>query len=169
MTDLKIAADKLNFNFLAPKDKNSGCWLWVGCLDNNGYGRLSRCDRVLYAHRMSYLKYNGEIPQNMEVCHRCDVKRCCNPDHLFLGTHSDNIKDMYSKGKGNTGGYTLPAFEGSKNPNAKLKEEDIDRIKDLFDEGYRQKYIAEMFNITQGHVSSIINNKKWKSKWRYKE
>ena len=81
------------------KDKETGCWNWSGVLTKNGYGRTTHKDRPISAHRLSYLIFNGEIPAGMCVLHRCDNRRCVNPDHLFLGTHRDNMVDMKSKGR----------------------------------------------------------------------
>lgn len=104
-------------------NKTSGCWEWVGS-KRNGYGRIivgSRTDgtrRSMSAHRVSYeLKY-GEIPEGMEVCHKCDNPCCVNPDHLFLGTRQDNIDDRERKGRNVT-------FTGEEQPRSKLTKKAV--------------------------------------------
>ena len=84
-------------------DPNSGCWLWVGSTDSKGYGNLSVRGRVASAHRASYEEFRGSIPKGMCVLHRCDTPACINPEHLFLGTHQDNMGDMAEKGRAKTG------------------------------------------------------------------
>lgn len=77
----------------------SGCWLWTGSVNAAGYGRLSYRLKPVHAHRISWLIAHGEMPpDDVLVCHRCDVKSCVNPDHLFLGTYSDNLRDAIAKG-----------------------------------------------------------------------
>lgn len=78
----------------------SGCWLWTRHLAEGGYGSFGEGGKHHRAHRIAYEVYVGPIPEGMFVCHKCDTRSCCNPDHLFLGTQSDNIKDMYRKGRG---------------------------------------------------------------------
>lgn len=82
--------------------KSDGCWLWpvVGA---NGYGMFRRRG-VWGAHRIAWVYTHGDIPPGMHVCHRCDVPNCINPEHLFLGTHTDNMRDMLSKGRRKAGG-----------------------------------------------------------------
>jgi len=75
----------------------SGCWLWQASSRGNGYGAFKYKNKTIDAHRVSWILHYGEIPENMHVCHKCDIRRCVNPSHLFLGTHSDNMKDCYKK------------------------------------------------------------------------
>jgi hypothetical protein len=87
------------FNEKYIPEPNSGCFLWTGYYCKDGYGRIY--DRR--AHRLAYKVFVGEIPRGMCICHKCDVPCCVNPDHLFIGTNSDNSADMSKKGRhGNT-------------------------------------------------------------------
>jgi hypothetical protein len=76
----------------------SGCWEWQLYIRRNGYGQMKFEGKTVDAHRVSYRAHKGEIPDGMYVCHTCDVKRCCNPEHLFLGTQGENMHDYVSKG-----------------------------------------------------------------------
>ncbi len=78
----------------------SGCWIWIGS-HNGKYGTVNVAKKIKKAHRLSYSEAHGEIPEGHDVCHRCDVTFCVNPDHLFAGTRSENVRDMLSKGRDN--------------------------------------------------------------------
>jgi hypothetical protein len=85
-------------------DQTGECWLWLGSVKNSGYGMAytgMKAGRAIYrtAHRVAYELAHGVIPHGMQVMHTCDVKLCVNPDHLSLGTHADNMRDMASKGR----------------------------------------------------------------------
>lgn len=81
-------------------EPNSYCWLWLMCVNDAGYGMISDVDaKPRRVHRVSWRIFRGEIPKGMHVCHKCDVRSCCNPDHLFLGTDADNHRDRDAKGR----------------------------------------------------------------------
>lgn len=77
----------------------SGCMLWSGRKNKKGYGYYDKDGKAVFAHRYSYRTIVGEIPNGYFVCHKCDVPSCVNPEHLFVGTPSDNIRDCISKGR----------------------------------------------------------------------
>lgn len=82
------------------------CWPWIGYLDADGYGQIAeggRCSEPLATHRVAWEQVNGPIPDGMDICHSCDNPPCCNPAHLFPGTHDDNMADMKAKGRANGG------------------------------------------------------------------
>lgn len=81
--------------------KGEGCWAWIGYTNGPaGYGMLCVGGRLVLAHRYSYELHNGPIGDGLFVCHSCDNPICCRPDHLFLGTCAENVRDMVSKGRG---------------------------------------------------------------------
>jgi len=81
-----------------------GCWIWTGAKHPDGYGSIKYKNQPWKVHRLSYLVYKGEIAESL-VLHSCDNPSCINPEHLFLGTASDNMKDMVSKGRKKGGNY----------------------------------------------------------------
>lgn len=77
----------------------SDCWNWCGARNAFGYGRMTYKGRLQVAHRLSWIAFNGPIPEGLSVLHRCDNASCINPDHLWLGTYSDNLRDAWAKGR----------------------------------------------------------------------
>ena len=84
-------------------DMTDGCWLWKGAVAGNRYGQFTVVEpdryRKVMASRYSYELFVADIPPGLMVCHTCDTPRCVNPDHLFLGTNADNMRDMVKKGR----------------------------------------------------------------------
>lgn len=140
------------FQELVYPEPNTGCWLWGGNLHRQGYGRIFG----YYAHRLSYHIHNGEIPHGMHVLHRCDNPCCVNPDHLWLGTHADNMRDKFLKGR-------APSVHiySEDRWNAKLTIKDILSIKAKYLFGMLQKDIAAQYNVSRATICLIINNKTW--------
>jgi len=135
----------------------AGCWIWEGTL-KNGYGVLKQDRRPIYAHRLSWELAFGQIPDGMEICHRCDVKQCVNPAHLFLGTHRDNMLDAWSKGRTKQ----PPARSGIAHCMAKLSVDQVLAIRKRFVEGDKHKVIAMDFGITSVNVRHIGHGKTWR-------
>ena len=141
--------DRLEFYSMG--EPNSGCTLWMGCVDKNGYGRLTVNFEDCKAHRLAYQEHIGPIPRGMVVCHKCDTPGCINPHHLFLGTHADNIADRDAKGR------HVPTY-GELNSSAKLDPAKVKAIR-AFKGSQRQ--IAEMFGVCQQTISNIKRRKIW--------
>src|ERR1700761_773896 len=91
------------------KVDENGCWIWNGAVSGNGYGINTRAGKGKRMHREYYTHFKGPIPEGMHVCHRCDVPRCVNPDHLFLGTNADNMADKVAKGRQTRGAASKSA------------------------------------------------------------
>lgn len=101
-------------------EPNSGCWLWTGAVTKHGHGTFHVKRKTVSAHRLAFERSKGKIPDGLYVLHKCDVRCCVNPDHLWIGTQSDNLKDMASKGRSSL---------GEKNKRAKLTETDVRLIR----------------------------------------
>lgn len=159
---------------VSKSDESDGCWLWAGTMDNStGYGVIglprtgvpakSRRSKVVGAHRLSWEIHHGPIPAGLFVCHDCDrnypvgsilYRRCVRPDHLFLGTAGDNMRDMHAKGR---------SFGGNRHPQAKLTAAQVREIRRLRDEeGFGQSALAEAFGVSHKSIRNILTGKTWK-------
>jgi len=137
---------------------NTGCWDFTGSKDLKGYGKLWDGNTMRSAHRISFIEYKGSIPDGLFVLHKCDNPGCINPDHLFLGTHNENMEDMRKKGRS----CTEKRLCGSRNFNSKLSENDIPKIKKRLLNGESCKKIAESYSVDRTTISFIKNGTTWK-------
>lgn len=139
------------------KDGFDGCWIWQGSAARMGHGQIfnggfhkdTSPRKKLQVHRVTYELCFGAIPEGMCVCHKCDVPRCVNPAHLFLGTKFENSKDMQSKGRMKV---------GSALPQAKLHEDQVREIRGSSD---TYEALALRFGVSSSHISNIKNRKNW--------
>ena len=129
------------------------CWPWPGRRLPRGYGLLT-VRKNYYAHRLAYEFARGPIPVGLEVCHECDNPPCCNPKHLFLGTHKQNGEDMARKGRSTI---------GTRNPMAKLTNEQVAEIRALRLRGLTQQAIADTYGVRHETISKIVLGKRWRA------
>ncbi len=134
----------------------SGCWEWQGYRDPAGYGQI-RIDKKLHkTHRLAFGLTYGYSPE--VICHHCDNPSCCNPEHLFGGTHADNVADRQAKGRTRTGHIYGEACNF-----AKLSTDVVKQIRSRYADGsISQSQLAREYNVTQSAIWLIVHNKKWK-------
>ncbi len=140
--------DKLEFHSIP--EPNSGCILWMG---NHwqGYGTLRWKGKMRRATHLAWELKRGPVPAGKFLCHKCDVRFCINPDHLFLGTQKDNIADMIRKGRrGDTRGHV--------NGNATLARTQVTEIKESMEMG---KILAPRYGVSESQISRIKSGKRW--------
>lgn len=143
-------AERLTY-YSAPA--KNGCRLWLGSLNHSGYGQL-RCKSKQYlTHRLAWVIRHGKVPEGLCVLHRCDNRACTNPDHLFLGTHADNVADMVAKGRSR-----YRSAVGEKNGNSKLTAEAVSAIRADQRSG---RQIAAEYGCSQMLVSMVKRRRVW--------
>lgn len=138
------------FEMYVIPEPNSGCFLWEGTLDAYGYGALRVLGKTIKAHRLAYKLHHGHLSKDIAVLHRCDNRCCVNVEHLFLGTRSDNLKDMWNKGRG---------VRGSAHGGAKVTDADVLEMRRSTD---RVKTLAARYGLTPRTVRSILQRVTWK-------
>lgn len=137
------------------ENTETGCWEYQGEIVHNGYGRIWSDGRNVKVHRLSFLKFKGGIPDNLMVCHHCDVRNCWNPDHLFLGSAKDNSDDKVSKGR-------AVALRCEDAPSAKLSKEQVAQIRRLQAFGkVNARQIAVSFGVSPGAIHHVLNGSTW--------
>jgi hypothetical protein len=155
--------------FWSHVEKSDGCWLWTAGKTHNGYGYFKINGAGTRAHRTSYLIHYGECPANLCVCHKCDVRACVNPAHLFLGTSIENVADRVAKGRSSRGEthpmHANPAIvaRGSRHGGSKLTESIVLAAREMrFKNGETFPDIARRFGVSVPTIYSAIVGETWK-------
>lgn len=148
-------------------DPVSGCWNWTGARNDNGYGQVFDCIRgiAVLAHRASYETFVEAIPDvggyhGACVCHRCDNPACINPDHLFIGTQGDNVRDMAAKGRHPTSRKN-PTYAPAKHPMAKLTIDVVEKLRSRAHSPGELALLAAQLGVSNNTLRQAASGKTW--------
>ncbi len=148
------------------------CWVWTGSKAGSfGYGAIGKSRKLgtksVLAHRFSWTLHYGEVPDELQILHRCDNPPCVRPYHLFIGTQQDNVRDCYNKKR------RLPPrpqpgdwLRGEEVPWRKLSWAKIDEIRKLHKDGHSRAAIGRQFAVSATTVFHIVHGGKWKEEYR---
>ena len=150
----------------------AGCWIWTASRHNTGYGAIGVAgNKVSTAHRVSWMLHRGPIPDGMWVLHKCDVRACVNPDHLYLGTVKDNARDLRERGNPYVPSFPWHDAEAAARRNAKLPRGaahhrsaaklNEKQVRDIYLSDGSQSAIASRFGVCQQTVSDIKRRDTW--------
>jgi hypothetical protein len=135
-------------------EKTGNCWVWTGKIGNKGYGYYTTGQRHLLTHRYAYTITYGQIPSGKFVLHHCDNRACVRPDHLFLGTHRDNMDDMKRKGRQAHGARTHTAIL--------TEEQAIALLHEYAAGNHNQRALAEKYGVNFRSVWNLLHGETWK-------
>lgn len=128
----------------------SGCWIWTGATSHSGHGQFYWKGKLSRSHRVSWEIRFGAIPGDASVLHKCDVPCCVNPEHLFLGSQADNMRDMREKGR---------SCAGEVNSHSKLTKEDVIHIRES---AFGGAQMAATFGVSHSTICDIRAGRSWK-------
>jgi hypothetical protein len=153
--------------FWAKVDRSGGpdaCWPWIGHRNPMGYGKHGigrKGNTTVLSHRTAWGLANGQPPGELLVCHKCDNPPCCNPAHLFLGTHTDNAADMVRKRRNSAVVKPERVPRGERHGNAKLTADRVREIRALRSSGIHMHEIGRRFGVSHATVSRVLSSKIW--------
>lgn len=157
MTAVVLSVDEQNkyrrkIEAASMPEPNSGCWIWLLAMNNRGYGmsRLRDGRSSVGAHRLSYAAWKGPIPARTFVLHSCDNPACVNPDHLSIGDHWDNVRDMHTRGRHS---------HGERNAMSKLTALDVGAIR--ADSSSTCRALAKAYGVSVSTISDIQIGRQW--------
>lgn len=144
--------------FWSKVHKTNKCWIWQAATRSMGrYGTFYYNGKNIAAHRASWLLNVGPIPKKLDVLHTCDIGLCVNPEHLFLGTHLQNMQDRNTKGRASGG-----KLQGITNPNHKLTPSEIIAMRMLYAKNIAIAEIARLYNTSEMNAHKIVKLHTWK-------
>lgn len=146
----------LAVRFWAKVRKTEGCWIWEGAHGHMGHGRMrDGQSRMVQAAAVSWALNRGPVPVGLCVLHHCDNPPCVHPDHLFLGTKTDNVRDMDAKGR------RRPP-RGSQHGNARLTEDAVSQMRRLRADGWTFRKLAEGFGVSAMTAHRAVTGRGWR-------
>jgi hypothetical protein len=140
------------------------CWNWQAAVAKVGYGAIGlgrKHEGIAFSHRVAWTLTYGPIPDGLYVLHRCDNRRCCNPAHLFLGTHADNMQDAKQKGRLVFQAQPERMVRGERHPRATLNDAIVRKIRELRAAGLTHAEIATRTGATKANVFYVASGRSW--------
>ena len=134
----------------------SGCHEWQASTGTHGYGQVTIAGVMRRTHRVAYEIAFGEIPEGMSVCHTCDNPKCVNPEHLFAGTQTDNMRDASVKGR-----IVIPHPSGERHPESIVTEDDVRSMRTDNGRGQSLSSLAKRHGISKSQVFRIVRRESW--------
>ena len=160
-----ITTDIERFNSSYAVNTDTGCHEWIYSLNGRGYGQFSfhagtgeKMSRTV-SHRWIYQHIHGPLPSSVYVCHKCDNRKCVNPDHLFAGTAKDNVQDMIAKGRRVISSGDKTRKPGEQNGRAKLTWEDVEQIRNS---SLSTSQAAKLYKVSAPNITAIRLFRSWK-------
>lgn len=149
----------LEDRFWSKADKTGECWNWLYSKNEYGYGHFYYNGKTFTASRLAWKLTNGEIPLGLEVCHICDNPACVRPQHLYLGTHKENMRESFRKKRSR-----IPGLKGEAHYKTKLTLEQVEEIRSECTKGVQQKFFALKYDLSPSAICSIVRERNWKTK-----
>lgn len=141
--------------FWSHVNKTETCWIWTLSKDSDGYGHVGVNGKLRGAHKVSWEFAFGPIPDGLDVLHKCNNRPCVRPDHLFLGTHQDNMEDMIRKGR-------QIILRGEDNGHSKLREYQVTEIRSSLAKGTSCHELAALYGVNRRTISAINCGHIWR-------
>ncbi|KKC39889.1 hypothetical protein WH87_04800 [Devosia epidermidihirudinis] len=133
------------------------CWPWTASSFPDGYGCFGYEGKTHHAQRIAFLLANGEFDRSLEVRHTCDNPPCCNPAHLLLGTHADNMRDMAERGR-----TDYPRLKGDAHPSSKLRSGQVLEIRRRSAAGESRVALGLEFGVAPSNITMIVTMRTWR-------
>lgn len=160
-----VGDDVRRFWSYVARDIGDHCWLWIGARDKDGYGVVQLQGKARKAHRVAWNLANGRIPDGLCVCHSCDVRNCCRPSHLWLGTNDDNMNDCTAKGRRpageRNGTKTRPervARRGDRHASAVLTPEQVAAVVAEYKAGQSAVEVGKRYGVSRYYVTRVARD-----------